>query len=270
MTKMARTLRTFVRYMPKPIERIAHSLYDRVRRRLGETFQVSGGHRQIPASEVTQRLATGWKDPSIPTKQRPLVQSELSQMYDGDIPRVYQAAADAVRATGMLNGRIIEIGCASGYYYEVLRHLLRQDVHYIGIDYSPSLIAQARQVYPHVPFLIADATRLPLVENGCDIILSGGVLLHVPRYDVAIRESARTAKHWCIFHRVPVKPSAPTVFFSKRAYGVEVVELVFQEGELLGLFRAAGLTLAREFTVVAGRLEGIAEDVLTKTYVCRK
>jgi SAM-dependent methyltransferase len=191
-------------------------------------------------------------------------------MYDGDIPRVYQVAADAVRATGMLDGWIIEVGCASGYYYEALRYLLRRDLHYIGIDYSPSLIAQARQVYPHVPFLIADATRLPITENGCDILFSGGVLLHVPRYDVAIRETTRAAKHWCVFHRVPVKPSAPTVFFSKRAYGVEVVELVFEEKELLGLFGSAGLTAVREFTVGSGRLEGVMDDVLTKTYVCRK
>jgi SAM-dependent methyltransferase len=232
--------------------------------------KISYGHRIIPASAVTRVLTEGWKDPSIPRRQRRLVNSELQRMYRGDVVQVYQVAAEALSATGMIDGFIVEVGCASGYYYEVLSHLLQREIRYVGVDYSPSLVAQACQFYPQIPFLVGDTTALPFANQSCDILFSGTVLLHVPKYERAIRESARVTRHWCIFHRTPVVRAARTTFLCKFAYGVKVVELVFNEEELLSLFQKYGLNVHVTLVVDSYHLECLGEKVTVKTYVCRK
>lgn len=255
--------------LPAPVRSRIRSFYGRFGGR-SLPYQISAGHTVIPQSAVTPGLIEGWKNPIIPSRQRGLVRSELSRMYAGEAIPAYKIAAEAVRATGMAGASIVEVGCASGYYYEVLGHLLRQKIKYVGIDYSPALAAQARQFYPDVPFLVGDTTSLPLADNSCDILLSGGVLLHVPEYERAIKETARVSKYWCIFHRTPVVRTIPTTFFSKQAYGVHVVELVFNEEELLALFAKHGLTMVAELVVGSHGIESIGENGVIKTYVCRK
>lgn len=231
---------------------------------------VSYGHQAISSSGVTPDLVDGWKEPDISKQQRLLVDSQLKQMYAGDVVAPFRVAVEALRATGMTHGSIVEVGCASGYYHEALSHLLGQGVDYLGLDYSPAMISLGLRSYPNVPFVVGDATQLPLKEEACDILLSGTVLLHVPDYEATIRESARVARHWCIFHRTPVFRETPTTFFSKYAYGVKVVELVFNEKELFTLFQKYGLILMDELLLESYPLEGISEEVGMKTYVCRK
>lgn len=269
VSRVATVARPLLARLPLPVQGLLRLLYHRVR--MPSAGQISSSYRVISALSITQKLVDGWKDPSIPGRQRQLVQTELSRMYQGDVVPVYQVAVEAVRTTGMIDGSIIEVGCASGYYYEVLRYLLGREINYIGIDYSPSLVAQAREFYPHVPFLVGDTTRLPLADRSCDILVSGTVLLHVPEYERAIRETSRVARYWCVFHRTPVVRTSPTIFLSKIAYGVKVVELVFNEKELLRLFAKYGLSVFGEFVVGSHRIEGIVrEEVVMKTYICRK
>jgi len=49
-----------------------------------------------------------------------------------------------------------------------------------------------------------------------------------------------------------------------------VVELVFNEAELLDLFRRAGLEITQVFAIETYELDGLPEPVAMRTYVCRK
>jgi SAM-dependent methyltransferase len=261
-------LRPLLRQLPG--QRFLRPLWHRRRARVGMGQMISYGHRVISASAVTQVLTDGWKAPSIPQKQRHLVDSELQRMYQGDVVPVYRVAAEAVRATGLEDPLIVEIGCASGYYNEVLSHLLGHPVRYMGIDYSAALVRQARQYYPNSPFVVADATTLPLRDNCCDILFSPALLMHVPAYEQAVRESVRLSRSWCIFHRTPVVKSVSTVYLSKHAYDVPVVEIVFNENELLTLFGCLGLQVKQTFGISRYDLPDLPEPVEMKTYVCYK
>lgn len=253
-----------------PGQRFLRPLWHRLRARISMGQLISYGHHVISSSAVTEALTDGWKDPSIPQKQRHLVDSELQRMHQGDIVPVYRVAAQAVRATGLEDPLIVEIGCASGYYSEVLSHLLGHPMRYMGADYSAALVQQASQYYPGLPFMVADATALPLRDNCCDILFSPALLMHVPAYEQAIRESVRLSRFWCIFHRTPVVKSVSTVYLSKRAYGVPVVEIVFNENELLALFDRLGLRVEQTFQVGQYDLPDLPEPVEIKTYACCK
>lgn len=215
------------------------------------------------------RLASAWKDGGIPTKQRALVEPSLQSMRRGKPPEVFDIAARAVAATGLRAPSILEVGCSSGYYNEVLRHLVSPDVSYVGADYSVTFVRQARKHYPGTPFVVADGSRLPFADNAFDIVLSGCVLLHMPQYRDAIAESFRTARGHVVFHRTPVLPTGETTWTRKKAYGVDVVEIAFGERELYEIFEASDVDVIRRWTVGTHDIPGLSEQVEVVTYLCR-
>ncbi len=220
-----------------------------------------GDMTPVPAdSHKIKHLVDGWKDVSIPAEQRKLTERELRQMYQGTIVGHWRILADAVCFTGSGEGSIIEIGCATGYLYEVLKHLLGHTINYEGIDYSEAMIAEARRWYPTVPFNVGDATALPLADNFCDILLSGCVLIHVPDYRAAIRESVRVSRKWVIFHKTPVTDTT-TSFFTKYAYGVPCVEVHFNEEEFLEICTSYGMVLRKMMEIERGCKTIIFEKV---------
>src|SRR5206468_2065594 len=119
-------------------------------------------------------------------------------------------------------------------------------------------------------FVAGDAAALPFASASYDIVVSGTCLLHVAEYGAAIAESRRVSARWCVFHTVPIDVDRPTMALRKGAYGAPVLELVFNEGELLSLFSRAGLAVRRVLPSIT--LEYLASvmgaAVPTRTYVC--
>ena len=202
---------------------------------------ISANYRPIPADKVSERLTRAWQDDSIPERQRGLVQRELAAMYQGRPPQVYQVLADALRGCLGSADRLLEIGCASGYYYEALSYILNRPIRYTGVDYSHPLIVMAKDFYPQTQFHVADGAALPYADNAFDVVVSSCVLLHVTNFEAHIAETARVAGRWVVAHRTPVCRRRPTQYMTKTAYGVETVELRFNEGDLLAAFAVAGL-----------------------------
>lgn len=225
--------------------------------------RLQGGLLPVKREAVSGTLINAWKDRSIPLAQGELVARELSDMYAGRVIRPYRVLAEAVRATGFESGKIIEVGCATGYYSEVLRHLLGHEINYMGVDYSEEMIVQARRKYPSVSFQVGDAGALPFADKACDILISGCVLLHVPDYPQVIAESARVSGRWVIFHRTPMI-AGKTVYFTKKAYGVPCVEIHFGVQEFMEICARYGLRLVKEFEINRG------ESYFGKTYVFEK
>jgi ubiquinone/menaquinone biosynthesis C-methylase UbiE len=180
-------------------------------------------------------------------RQERAYQGLIDAMKRGE-PRIdFKVAAEAVAATGLANPRVLEVGCGSGYYSEVFATLLPGGVRYTGIDYSDAMIDRARARYPATAFEAADATRLPYEHGAFDIVFNGVSLMHIVDYQAAIREAARVAERFCVFHGVPVFHDHRTTFLRKYAYGAPVVEVVFGKQELMSLCRDAGLIFQREW-----------------------
>ena len=162
--------------------------------------------------------------------------------------------------------RVLEIGCASGYYYEVLEYLLNTRLSYVGVDFSPAMVALAQRYYPRASFHVGDGAALSFPDQSFLIAISSCVLLHVADYPQHIREAARVASQIVVLHRTPVCRAHPTNHFKKFAYGIETHELRLNESEILGLCRDQDLELVQ-------RLEYDSHperDEFEATYVFRK
>ena len=170
------------------------------------------------------------------------------EMYLGNIPEPFKVLSDLLLPLAHAGISILEIGCASGYYCEVLEYLLKRQLDYTGVDYSLAMIDMARDYYPEASFLTADGAKLPIADKTFRIVVSGCVLLHTPAYAQHIAETARVAEQWIAVHRTPVCRTRPTTCYTKMAYGVETVEFRFNEQELLWLFEQEGFKPAKVCT----------------------
>lgn len=190
-------------------------------------------------------------------------------MHEGKPRKDFLALAHAIQSIGLENPLIIEVGCGSGWNAEVLTHLLKRSIRYIGLDYSVRMTLLGKQHYPEIQFVVGDATSLPFRNKSCDVFISGTVLMHLLEYRKAIEESRRIARRWCIFHTIPILQSRETTFLRKVAYGQSVIEVIFNETELCRLFKEDELIVRHTFNSIPYDLCAVlGEPTLTKTYLC--
>jgi ubiquinone/menaquinone biosynthesis C-methylase UbiE len=210
----------------------------------------------------------GWLAARTVTRQERAYRGLIAAMKRGEPRLDLKVAAEAVAATGLANPRLLEVGCGSGYHSDVFATLLAGGVRYTGVDYSNAMIARARARAPSSAFEVADATRLPYADGAFDIVFNGVSLMHIIDYQAAIREAARVAAGYCIFHTVPVFHDYRTTFLRKYAYGAPVVEVIFSKQELMQCCRDAGLRLEREWPSIPYDVsEATGHHSATETYL---
>jgi SAM-dependent methyltransferase len=213
----------------------------------------SSDHRVLSGLEEARCVtasSAGWLAARTVTRQERAYRGLIADMKRGEPRLDFRVAAEAVAETGMAHAKLVEIGCGSGCYSEVFSTLLPSRIDYTGVDYSQAMIARARTQYPSTAFEVADATRLPYADASFDIVFNGVSLMHIVDYQAVIRETARVARRFCIFHTVPVFLDHPTTFLSKYAYGAPVVEIIFDKQELMSLCHNAGLRIVREWACI--------------------
>lgn len=267
----SRTLRdhTYGRRMEQTAELLLrHLRYRRERGRLPalDLATISSSKVAIDPNAVTEGLTTAWKNAEIPTRQRALTQHELAEMYSGRVPQVFHVMAESLSPLVQEGTAILEVGCSTGYYYEILEYLLNKRVTYTGVDYSQAFIELARDYYPKAAFLVADGANLPFSDDTFPIAVSSCVLLHVPNYAEHVKEIARVAEQYVVAHRTPICRARETQYYKKRAYGVETVELRFNEADLLKHFEANGLHLIDSLEYAAD----VDHDQFEVNYIFRK
>lgn len=244
----ARTLRdhTYTRRMEQTAEILArHLRYQGELNRLPavSAAKVSYGHTPITPQEVTDLMLSAWQNSEIPAMQRSLVQKSLMEMYKGQTSIVFKVLADLLSPVVSAGDSVLELGCASGYYYEILEYLLKKRIAYTGVDYSEAMICMARDYYPKAIFFAADGANLFFADRHFNVVISSGVLLHVPNWRQHVFETVRVCKSYVIASRTPVCRKSLTRHMKKFAYGVETVELIFNEGEFVREFQLNGMEL---------------------------
>lgn len=106
-----------------------------------------------------------------------------ADLYDRQHSFVWQFGAELVEQLSPQSGeRILDLGCGTGH---LTREIASRGAVAIGIDSSPTMIAQARQSYPQLQFEVADARHLSFVGE-FDAVFSNAVLHWIPEAEAVV------------------------------------------------------------------------------------
>ncbi len=195
-------------------------------------------------------LSHAYQDSSIPEQQRQIVDRELEAMYAGNPPGVFQAAADMLNSLPAEKPlRFLDMGCASGYYSEVIRHMVRVPLRYEGADFSAAMLDMARAKYPDVHFQQEDVRALSYPDRAFDVVMCSAVVEHVKEYVQALRELGRITHEWLILHRFLLTQESRTVIRPEVHYGVTVYRVYVERAEFLDILQKTGFEMVRETSI---------------------
>jgi ubiquinone/menaquinone biosynthesis C-methylase UbiE len=107
------------------------------------------------------------------------------------------AVLAALDAQGLRGGVVLDVGCGPAVF---TRELLDRGFSVIGIDASPNVVTQARQIvadHPHADrarFDTGDVERLDVPSGSIDVVLAVGLVEYLPTDAPALREMRRVLK----------------------------------------------------------------------------
>jgi ubiquinone/menaquinone biosynthesis C-methylase UbiE len=138
-------------------------------------------------------------------------------------------------------GTVCDIGCGPG---QIARYLHDQGAQTMGIDLSPGMIEQARQLHPAVPFQTGDMRALPLDDETLAGITAFYSIIHIPRPDVVavLREFRRVLQPggWLLAFHIGDEVLHLDKFFEK---AVSLDFAFVPLAEMRGYLETAGFTI---------------------------
>ena len=214
-------------------------------------------------------LSQSWTAKDIAKSQRELVDRQLIALHAGDAPAHFAVLGETVNwlkvRSGLEMATLLDAGCASAYYYEIIQHYVPGWIEYTGLDYSLAMLDLAREKYPGITTIKRDLRCTGLGDRSFDIVLSGAALMHIRDWREALAELARMADKWLILHRTWVfVDGTPTTMRVGDAYGHPAWYIRFDEKELLELNKQVGFVPVFECLSGEG---GSGPSWLIKTYV---
>lgn len=114
-----------------------------------------------------------------------------SQLYDQKHSFVFAYGQDLLTLLAPQPGeRILDLGCGTGH---LTNQIAQAGASVIGLDYSPHMLATARQQYPQIEFIEADAAAFEL-PTPVDAVFSNAALHWVKQADEAVACITRALK----------------------------------------------------------------------------
>lgn len=256
-------LRSLARLLPAQAKARLRALRSRPQGGVSQNYRTLG-------EGAAPRALQSWQNPRVAVEQFTAFQGVLNNGVErADFEALRQSFGFLNSQKTLENPLVLEVGCGSCWNYEILR-AMNFSFRYLGLDVSLPMLQIALQSQPELQVVVGDAQKLPFSNQSVDIVLSGTSLMHIPDWKTAIVESRRVARHFCVFHTVPIAQHAPTTSFEKDAYGAPVWEWCFNESELLEVLRANQLEVCAQFPSLPYNLQDVVgEPTTTATFVCR-
>jgi SAM-dependent methyltransferase len=154
--------------------------------------------------------------------------SDYFREQEGQPARAERAEWLAERVARLAPASVLEVGCGYGKQLSALRG--RIDVPMVGVDFSPTQLARARDYLAGldgIELVLASAERLPFADRSFDLVLTSAVILHNPPAAAARirREVVRVAR------RLAAHNEDTDVTYNRYGY------------DTAGWYRAAGLAV---------------------------
>ena len=181
-----------------------------------------------------------WQSKEIPDKQYEIVKKELTDLRTGSPHEIWKTAISFLQ-TFEDDISLLDVGCASGYFYEIFSTLLPNKFHYLGVDYSEPMIKKAKENYPNADFEIADVRKMSFADKSFDVVFSCACLEHIKdEWKDGLKELCRVSNKYVVLHKTPLI-KGKTTYSEKEIYGKNrVVFNKFNKDEFFSIVHKCG------------------------------
>jgi SAM-dependent methyltransferase len=131
------------------------------------------------------------------------VEQRTYKRVTGELPEMEctKQLVDLVGQVYMPGMKVLDVGCAAGHYYNGLKRI-DSAIQYYGVDATAAYIDFARKYFAgngNTTFDVADIFKLPDDFTGkFDIVYCCNVLLHLPSFQVPLRNLINASSKHCI------------------------------------------------------------------------
>ena len=164
----------------------------------------------------------GWAITLSLKLQRILVDYQLHQLKLGNPSHLFDILRDVFTLFFFFaedpNLSIIDIGCGSGYYFDVLQHFFPNIYKYSGCDSQSEIIQTAKEHRPFIDFRKQDLTNMKYTDKEFDISIFSHGTCNMIKYKKVFEEACRVTKKYIILHRICVTKEKDSSKKSLRYY----------------------------------------------------
>jgi SAM-dependent methyltransferase len=150
-----------------------------------------------------RRHTESWKSDAVADQMRTLAREQLAEPQA--VPP-YRAFLEAMR---MLvdelplptPARLLDFGCGTGHYGELLERHFPGSFEYTGCDYAPEMVEAARAEWPGRTFVVNDLFDNRLHLGSYDVLLAGALVDVLPEYERALDQLLGSPVPYVLLHR---------------------------------------------------------------------
>lgn len=195
-------------------------------------------------------------------------QKDLADIAQKRWPLSYRVLVDCLRRCAattfpIKTRKVLEIGAGCAQHREMLAQI-NMEATYVAADFWEELrrfvTARLSGFEYHV---IGESTPWPWGNGEFDIVILTWSLSKVPEWRKFLGEAIRVGRTWILLHRVPFVLNRKTCPYRREGLSVSL-EIRFNEAELIGALREAGLRLAHTQQIFQDGDGG------HRSYLCRK
>jgi len=185
-----------------------------------------------------------WSQELVGKLQRIFVNYQLRQLNLGNPSPVFFKLKEAldVLLDENLSLSLIDIGCTSGYYYDVINFYFSNKFYYTGCDYNKESIELAKEYYPTINFQVEDITELSFKDREFEVSLLAGVIEHVPQYKKGLKELCRITDKYIVLHRIWLTDDE-TICKKGTQYFVPVIRNMYNKEDFFHILKENSFTV---------------------------
>lgn len=197
------------------------------------------------------RHAESWKSDAVAGKMRALARQQLAAPEPAP---PYRAFLEAIRVLTRefplpAPARLVDIGCGTGHYSELLDRYFPRRFDYTGCDFAPEMVESARAEWPGRVFVVNDVLDNALDLGAYDVVLAGGLVDVLPDYRRALDVLLGSAAPYVILHRQRVTHGRSRVDVVQGYPGQRTHRTSLNRAELEAVAARLGRRIVRTFPV---------------------
>jgi SAM-dependent methyltransferase len=197
--------------------------------------------QRIISENESKQYSENWSQELVGKLQRTLVNYQLYQLKIGNPPPVFFMIKEILTVLLQLipnekDISLLDIGCTSGYYNEIINFFYPNTFKYSGCDYNKASVELAKEYYPTTEFKVEDITKLNYRDQEWKITFMSGVIEHVPDYKHGLSELCRVTGKYIVLHRIWLTPNQ-TSCKKGTQYFVPVIRNMYNENEFISILK---------------------------------